>query len=207
MNLSLKIQPSEWKKRDTCDLQIVIKAWEEREKGLWDNHWQKAGYKNWCAWRLDHLKKYGFWELMQEKGWEVIELLDPIKTAPKIQSGPYKGWKIYHPEGKRKSLPFFQIAAHPHAQNHERFRRIEKEICERTEERSGIGLYDPESEEMILIDGHHTFTAFALAAEDHKIPLAKALLYLKEIRPDQKNQFDRLKEGKIRIPEDDLNVS
>lgn len=172
---------------NTLTWEQVVDAWRKREDGLWDEHMRQHGHKDWEAYRLGEngsLAKYGFKEFgLEELSWEEQEIGE--KELWKILSGPYQGWSIYNPivdaEGSPKAqcLPFALIANDPRSLEHERIQQMKEDIMG-ADVRHGIALKS-EDGLYVLIDGHHTLTAFGQLWMEGKKPKARLVLHVARV--------------------------
>lgn len=85
----------------------VFEYWRHNEEDNleWKKLWLSRGYDSWRNWRLSYANELE----LQNKKWELFEIIDPVRTIPNFMGGMFKGWQkeVY---GNKKTLVFIEIA-------------------------------------------------------------------------------------------------
>ncbi len=166
----------------------VEKMWEARERGIWDEHIKQRGYDSWFDYRI----KAQPCELATLQ-WEELTVTDPNLVGT-VLCGPFQGWAQYHESGLRESYPFSVIAESPVLAANERVQANQARL-----EREGVAhaIALSYKNELVLIDGHHTLSAYCLNLKQGKAIRSQLILHVGKIPPHMESTFEKYKRGEI----------
>lgn len=135
----------------------VFYIWRKNEAGnpKWQEHWENRGFKSWEEWRMQYA---GPWRCA-ERSWALYAIIDPEKTIPKFQGGPFKTWIERHYGGKPKPT-MVELAAREDMQTNQDNLNLLNNFPKET---TLTGLI--QDGEVVIIEGMHRCVAVALAAQ------------------------------------------
>lgn len=145
----------------------VRKIWQNNEESLthWQIYWEAQGYKSWEQWR----KKF-FWRFNTARAnWALYEVNDPMVTIPCLKPGPFRGWrKLFYKN--RNCLTFVSLVYNTSVANHPPVQQF-KELLKTMEQTTIIGLYDPKSHHITVIEGMHRCAAYSVSVVGDRVAL------------------------------------
>lgn len=134
----------------------VKEMWRGNEEYLehWQKYWKAQGYKSWEEWR----KKF-FWRFNTARAdWALYRISSPQESIPLFKPGSFRGWrKFYYPNFTYTT--FAELTLNSNIINHPPIREFQDHL-KKMGHTTIIGLVDPDSTTITVIEGMHRCAAY-----------------------------------------------